>query len=59
MVDASEIELQSKIGTGSFGEVFRGSWRGTEVAIKVIPLQKSTVKDSIFSQCKKEMDILL
>ncbi len=33
-IDAAEIELGPRIGIGSFGEVFRGSWRHTDVAVK-------------------------
>lgn len=33
-IGAEEIELQQQIGSGSFGEVYVGTWRGTKVAIK-------------------------
>lgn len=33
-IDASEIDLGPRIGIGSFGEVFRGTWRHTDVAVK-------------------------
>ncbi|KAK9918746.1 hypothetical protein WJX75_006516 [Coccomyxa subellipsoidea] len=33
-IEASEIELGPRIGIGSYGEVFRGSWRHTDVAVK-------------------------
>lgn len=33
-IDATEIELGPRIGIGSFGEVYRGSWRHTDVAVK-------------------------
>ncbi len=29
-----EIELGPRIGIGSFGEVYRGAWRHTDVAVK-------------------------
>jgi len=31
-----EIRLEEKVGEGSFGEVFRGSWLGTTVAVKTM-----------------------
>ncbi|GMH77445.1 hypothetical protein TrVE_jg14035 [Triparma verrucosa] len=31
-----EIHLEEKVGEGSFGEVFRGSWLGTTVAVKTM-----------------------
>ena len=34
-IDADELELGTRIGVGSYGEVYRGQWRYTEVAIKV------------------------
>ncbi|CAN7995282.1 unnamed protein product, partial [Ixodes hexagonus] len=33
-IDFSELELEEVIGVGGFGKVYRGSWRGLEVAVK-------------------------
>ncbi|KAL6082173.1 hypothetical protein STEG23_027348 [Scotinomys teguina] len=33
---ARTIELQESIGKGQFGEVWRGKWRGGEVAVKIV-----------------------
>ena len=33
-IPAEELELGPRIGIGSFGEVHRGTWRHTDVAIK-------------------------
>lgn len=33
-IDPSEITLGQRIGIGSYGEVYKGLWRGTEVAVK-------------------------
>jgi len=35
-IDYNELKFGDKIGSGSFGTVFRGEWRGQDVAIKVI-----------------------
>jgi serine/threonine protein kinase/2',3'-cyclic-nucleotide 2'-phosphodiesterase (5'-nucleotidase family) len=35
-VNHDEIEFQERLGAGAFGEVFKASWKGTEVAIKVM-----------------------
>lgn len=51
-IPPTEIHVQQKIGGGSFGTVFKGEWRGTEIAIKVI---KSEVDTSEF---EIEMDII-
>lgn len=33
-IPAEELEFGPRIGIGSFGEVYRGTWRHTDVAIK-------------------------
>ena len=33
-IPADEIELGPRIGIGSYGEVYRGVWRHTDVAVK-------------------------
>lgn len=35
MVAFGELELAEKIGSGAAGSVWRGSWRGAAVAVKV------------------------
>jgi hypothetical protein len=34
-INADELQLGTRIGIGSYGEVYRGQWRQTDVAIKV------------------------
>ena len=43
-IDFDEIELKRKIGAGSFGDVYQGVYRGTNVAVK-IPREKISDKD--------------
>ena len=33
-INPSELEVIDRVGVGAFGQVFRGRWRGAEVAIK-------------------------
>ncbi|KAK3007214.1 hypothetical protein RJ639_017500 [Escallonia herrerae] len=44
-IDFSELNYGPRIGIGFFGEVFRGIWNGTEVAIKVLLEQGLTVEN--------------
>ncbi|GIL86941.1 hypothetical protein Vretimale_15526 [Volvox reticuliferus] len=33
-INPDELTFKNRVGIGSYGEVYRGTWRGTEVAIK-------------------------
>ncbi|KAL9146225.1 hypothetical protein ABFS82_13G096300 [Erythranthe guttata] len=44
-IDFSELTIGTRVGIGFFGEVFRGSWNGLEVAIKVFLEQDLTVEN--------------
>ncbi|CAN0896691.1 Probable serine/threonine-protein kinase SIS8 [Linum grandiflorum] len=44
-IDFSEISVGTRVGIGFFGEVFRGVWNGTEVAIKVFLEQDLTAEN--------------
>lgn len=35
-VQMNEIDLEEQIGRGGFGAVYKGSWRGAQVAVKYI-----------------------
>ena len=41
-ISYNELELETQIGTGAKGVVFRGKFRGTPVAIKRLPREKMT-----------------
>jgi hypothetical protein len=36
-IDMADIVMDKMIGGGAFGQVWRGSWEGTPVAVKVLP----------------------
>uniref|UniRef100_A0A7N0RIF0 non-specific serine/threonine protein kinase n=1 Tax=Kalanchoe fedtschenkoi TaxID=63787 RepID=A0A7N0RIF0_KALFE len=44
-IDFSELTVGTRVGIGFFGEVFRGMWNGTEVAIKVFLEQDLTAEN--------------
>ncbi|OVA01396.1 Protein kinase domain [Macleaya cordata] len=58
-IDFSELTVGTRVGIGFFGEVFRGIWNGTDVAIKVFLEQDLTAENmedfcneiSILSDC--------
>lgn len=35
-INFAELELGEQIGSGGYGEVYKATWKGTEVAVKVI-----------------------
>ncbi|XP_058009203.1 probable serine/threonine-protein kinase SIS8 isoform X2 [Hevea brasiliensis] len=44
-IDFSELNIGTRVGIGFFGEVFRGIWNGTDVAIKVFLEQDLTAEN--------------
>ncbi|KAI7727802.1 hypothetical protein M8C21_005940 [Ambrosia artemisiifolia] len=55
-IDYSELTVGSRVGIGFFGEVFRGTWNGIEVAIKVL-LEQEVTAENIEDFCN-EISIL-
>lgn len=51
-----EIAIGERIGLGSFGEVYRGEWHGTEVAVKKF-LQQDISSDAL-EEFRKEVRIM-
>ena len=41
VVDKEEITFSEELGRGSFGVVFKGSWAGTDVTVKVLKLRNA------------------
>jgi serine/threonine protein kinase len=46
-IDYEDLDFKVKLGQGGFGEVWRGEWKGGEVAIKILPsnVSKETLRD--------------
>jgi len=55
-IDISKLELKERIGLGSFGEVYRGFYRGTEVAVK--RLRETQLTDKLLQEFICETQIL-
>eukprot|EP00002_Diphylleia_rotans_P031378 TRINITY_DN6515_c0_g2_i1.p1 TRINITY_DN6515_c0_g2~~TRINITY_DN6515_c0_g2_i1.p1 ORF type:complete len:2286 (+),score=369.33 TRINITY_DN6515_c0_g2_i1:114-6971(+) len=55
--DFNELKFFELIGSGSFGEVYRGSWRGTDVAIKKILLMN--LKDEVIASFQAEIEVMV
>ena len=41
LIEQDQIEMGGRIGAGSYGEVYRGKWRGVDVAVKTTFLPMS------------------
>eukprot|EP00727_Mastigamoeba_balamuthi_P005677 m51a1_g1729 putative serine threonine kinase (1689) ;mRNA; f:135134-146420 len=55
-VDVSEILIGDTIGQGSFGIVYKATWRNTEVAAKVFSVESVTAEE--IEQFEKEVDVM-
>ncbi len=55
-IDIHDIHFGPRIGRGAYGEVFKGVYRETEVAIKLFVDQD--VSDKVLEAFRKEVDIL-
>lgn len=55
-IDFSELKFEEKIGEGTFGEVWKGTCRGKEVAIKKLKKEKSD--ENALCEFRKEIEIM-
>lgn len=54
-VHPKEVTIQKRIGTGSFGTVFKGKWHG-DVAVKILKVTEPTPEQ--LQAFKNEMQVL-
>jgi len=55
-IDFKEVKVQEKIGNGSFGIVYKGMWRGIEVAVK--KLHNTKISDEHLETFLQEITIM-
>jgi ankyrin repeat protein/tRNA A-37 threonylcarbamoyl transferase component Bud32 len=55
-IDYSEIVIKREIGRGGFGVVYKGEWRGIEVAVKQIIKEK--MSSELFERFLQEISIM-
>eukprot|EP00002_Diphylleia_rotans_P006711 TRINITY_DN1608_c0_g1_i1.p1 TRINITY_DN1608_c0_g1~~TRINITY_DN1608_c0_g1_i1.p1 ORF type:complete len:623 (-),score=133.97 TRINITY_DN1608_c0_g1_i1:1568-3331(-) len=56
-INYEDLKIGELIGVGGFGEVYKGEWRGTEVAVKIL-LHKS-ITDSTISSFMAEIAVMV
>ncbi|XP_078520900.1 serine/threonine-protein kinase A-Raf isoform X2 [Lissotriton helveticus] len=54
-VNSNEVDVKKRIGTGSFGTVFKGKWHG-DVAVKILKVTNPTAEQ--IQAFKNEMQVL-
>eukprot|EP01089_Gocevia_fonbrunei_P016598 TRINITY_DN5188_c0_g1_i1.p1 TRINITY_DN5188_c0_g1~~TRINITY_DN5188_c0_g1_i1.p1 ORF type:complete len:681 (-),score=90.84 TRINITY_DN5188_c0_g1_i1:37-2079(-) len=55
-VDPSTLKIGVRVGKGSFAEVFKAVWRGTDVAVKKLPAH--LLSEEFFKDFEREVDLM-
>ena len=51
-IDSNQLQFIKMIGSGSFGQVWKGKWRQTQVAIKQVKQDVINEKSKLSELCK-------
>ena len=57
-IDFREIQLAERVGRGNFGEVFKGYWRGTVVAVKKMKIPFDSDESEFLASFEHEAEIM-
>ncbi|KAN0019447.1 hypothetical protein ACTFIU_002656 [Dictyostelium citrinum] len=55
-IDTQQIKIGVRIGKGNFGEVYLGTWRGSEVAVKKLPAHN--INENILKEFNREINLM-
>eukprot|EP00741_Cyanophora_paradoxa_P023728 tig00021616_g22919.t1 len=55
-IEFGEIKLGKQVGSGAFGKVYRATWRGTDVAVKLF--QANALSTDVLNEFRKEVGVL-
>jgi len=58
LIKRSELQFGKELGRGAAGTVFKGTWKGSEVAIKQLPLYMTEYDPQLLAEFKKETTVM-
>lgn len=58
-LDFDEVKLSlPPIGEGAYGTVYRGQWRGVDVAVKMLKVQGTDKEDGVVKEFLREVEMM-
>ncbi|KAN0024110.1 hypothetical protein ACTFIV_008506 [Dictyostelium citrinum] len=55
-IDIHQIKISVRIGKGNYGEVYLGTWRGSQVAVKKLPAHN--LNENILKEFNREINLM-